>query len=72
MGIESTVYSGETFAGENYCKFGENMIFVEKNFHGLVAGATKDVTPQMKTFTNIHKTLKFAQVFLPRKFPAIR
>ena len=51
----------------------EKYDFHGENFHGLLAcAAPKDATPQNfaeKTFTNSHKTTKFAKVFSLESFP---
>ena len=47
-----------------------------ENFRGLLAFAVpKDTMPHNfveKTFTDSHKTVKFVEVFFPRKFSTIR
>ena len=60
------------FRGRKLSRIGEKYNFCRENFHGLLAFATpKDATPPNfaeKTFTNSHKTAKFAEVFSLESF----
>ena len=66
----------DNFRGRKVSLIGEKYNFCGENLHRLLAFAMpKDATPQNfteKTFANSHKTTKFAESFLPWKFPAIR
>ena len=61
------------FRGRKLSWIGEKYDFRGENFHGLLAcAAPKDATPPNfteKTFTNSHKTAKFAKVFSLESFP---
>ena len=61
------------FRGRELSRIGEKYHIRGENFHGLLAfAAPKDGTPQnfmKKTFTNSHKTAKFAKVFPLENFP---
>ena len=63
----------ENFRGRKLSRIGEKYDFRGENFHGLLASAVpKDATPPNfaeKTFTNCHKTAKFAKVFSLESFP---
>ena len=61
------------YSGNFRGRIGEKCDFRRENFHGLLAHAMpKDTTPPNfaeKTFTNSHKTAKFAKVFSFESFP---